>query len=62
MVLLVLLVDALVEDVATRRVGALILTVLLEDEGSALRADSVELLLLRDEVHLRLWLHSKAHL
>lgn len=47
---------------ATGGVRALVLAVLLEDERGALRADPVELLLLRDEMHLGLRLHGEAHL
>ena len=61
-VLLTLLRCALVEDVATRGVRSFVLTLLLEYQRGTLRTDSVELLLLCDEVHLGLRLHLVADL
>lgn len=53
---------AFVEDVTAGSVRPLVFLSLLENERCSFRADSVELLLLSDEVHLGLWLHLVAHL
>ena len=53
---------AFVENVTTGSVWPLVFLSLLENERCSLRADSIELLLLCDEVHLGLWLHLVAHL
>ena len=51
------------EHVTTRGVGTLILRAVLEDQRCALRGYTVELLLLGNEVHLRLLrLHLIVHL
>lgn len=61
-ILLTCLRGAFVENVTTGSVWPLVFLSLLENERCSLRADSIELLLLCDEVHLGLWLHLVAHL
>ena len=61
-ILLTCLRCAFVEHVTTGSVWPLVFLPLFENERCSLRADSIELLLLCDEVHLGLLLHLVAHL